>query len=186
METKTNCHQMFVAGNIWNFSLTATKLSKKFGSPFPHCVDLFSPEILFLFTQMGVLLLLFCFSHFYLVCVWHRIHMESRDSFWEWVLYLQHMGPKDQTKVVQPGSRHLCPLSHLAGSWVLLMLSMIASDFYVLRGPEITDDMCTSSPSLLPHVQKCQVDQVILRGLCLFLIMNTKANVFTFHFVKSF
>lgn len=66
------------------------------------------------------------------------------------------------------------------------MLPMIAQDFYILQVPEITDYMCTSSPSLLLHVQKCQVDQVILRGLCFFLIMNTKANVFTFPFVKSF
>lgn len=69
METETNCHQMFVAGNIWNFSLTATKLSKKFESPFPHCVDLFSQKYYFDLFRWGLAAFVLFFTFLFSVCM---------------------------------------------------------------------------------------------------------------------
>lgn len=34
-----------------------------------------------------------------------------------------HVGPRDSTQVVRRGSKHLCPLSHLAGPYLSLLLA---------------------------------------------------------------
>lgn len=47
---------------------------------------------------------------------------KSEGNFGESVLYLHHMGSRDQTQVVWHGSRYLYPLSHLIGIGLELLI----------------------------------------------------------------
>lgn len=56
-------------------------------------------------------------------CVHATSHVwKSEGNFGESVLYLHHMGSRDQTQVVWHGSRYLYPLSHLIGIGLELLI----------------------------------------------------------------
>lgn len=59
------------------------------------------------------------------VCACPDCHLEVTGQFVGVTLCLQHVGPRDGTKVTRIGGNHLYLLNHLCGPTILIFLSTV-------------------------------------------------------------
>lgn len=45
-------------------------------------------------------------------CAWHNTCVKAENNIWELDFTFHHVGPRDQTRVIRLGAKHLSPLSH--------------------------------------------------------------------------
>lgn len=92
----------------------------------------------FYFIFVSSLYIFYCIYLLMHTCIYRedsypRAHVwKLEDNLWESVLDFYHVGSEDQTQASSPGSRHLCPLSHLISPPPLFLSVVLVIELRIL------------------------------------------------------